>query len=168
MLARIRASHAALSPSEQRVAELVLADPRGFAASPVGALAERAQVSKPTVLRFCRSLGFEGLTDFKRTLAGSVNEGVPFVHRAVEQGDAPGEVVVKVLDNAVASCSSCATMRPAGPTSRRSRHSTRPAARARGSSSTASAIRASWRRTRSSNSFASACRRAQSATATFS
>ncbi|MEO6408645.1 MAG: MurR/RpiR family transcriptional regulator [Burkholderiaceae bacterium] len=103
MLARIRASRATLSPSEQRVADLVLADPRGFAASPVGALAERAQVSKPTVLRFCRSLGFGGLTDFKRTLAGSVNEGVPFVHRAVEEGDAPGEILVKVLDNAVAS-----------------------------------------------------------------
>ena len=102
MLERIRASAPALSPAEQRVAALVLADPRGFATSAVGALAERAGVSKPTVVRFCRSLGFHGLTDFKRTLAGSVNQGVPFVHRAVEEGDAAAQVVVKVLDNAIA------------------------------------------------------------------
>jgi RpiR family carbohydrate utilization transcriptional regulator len=35
-------------------------------------------------------------------LAGSVNEGVPFVHRAVAEGDSAPELVVKVLDNAVA------------------------------------------------------------------
>ena len=102
MLDRIRASLPTLSPAEQRVAALVLADARGFAASPVGALAERAGVSKPTVVRCCRSLGFDGLADFKRKLAGNVNQGVPFVHRAVDADDRPAEVVVKVIDNSVA------------------------------------------------------------------
>jgi len=41
------------------------------------------------------------LTDFKRKLAGSVNEGVPFVHRAVDEDDKPNDIVVKVIDNAV-------------------------------------------------------------------
>ncbi len=58
-------------------------------------------VSKPTVVRFCRSVGYDGLTDFKRKLAGSVNEGVPFVHRAVDEDDKAGDIVVKVIDNAV-------------------------------------------------------------------
>jgi RpiR family carbohydrate utilization transcriptional regulator len=102
MLDRIQASIPALSPAEQRVARLVLADPRAFAALPVGDLAERAHVSKPTVVRFCRSVGYHGLTDFKRKLAGRVNEGVPFVHRAVAEGDQPADVIVKVIDNAVA------------------------------------------------------------------
>ena len=102
MLDRIQASIPALSPAEQRVARLVLADPRAFAALPVGDLAERAHVSKPTVVRFCRSVGYHGLTDFKRKLAGRVNEGVPFVHRAVAEGDKPADVIVKVIDNAVA------------------------------------------------------------------
>jgi len=101
MLDRIRASLPALPPAEQRVAKLVLADPRAFATSPVGELAERAHVSKPTVVRFCRSVGYGGLTDFKRKLAGSVNEGVPFVHRAVDEGDKSSELLVKVIDNAV-------------------------------------------------------------------
>jgi len=101
MLDRIRASLPALSPAEQRVAKLVLLDPRSFANLPVTALAERSQVSKPTVVRFCRSVGYKGLSDFKRKLSGSVNEGVPFVHRAVDEDDTCGDIIVKVIDNAV-------------------------------------------------------------------
>ena len=101
MLDRIRASIPALPPAEQRVAKLVLLDPRSFASLPVTELAERSHVSKPTVVRFCRSVGYDGLTDFKRKLAGSVNEGVPFVHRAVDEDDKSNDIVVKVIDNAV-------------------------------------------------------------------
>ena len=101
MLDRIRASIPALPPAEQRVAKLVLADPRAFASLPVSELAERSHVSKPTVVRFCRSVGYDGLADFKLKLAGSVNEGVPFVHRAVDEDDKPGDLIVKVIDNAV-------------------------------------------------------------------
>ena len=101
MLDRIRASLPALPPAEQRVAKLVLADPRTFAGLPVAELAERAHVSKPTVVRFCRSVGYDGLADFKLKLAGSVNEGVPYVHRAVDEDDKPADLIVKVIDNAV-------------------------------------------------------------------
>ncbi|HEY1391914.1 MAG TPA: SIS domain-containing protein [Methylibium sp.] len=101
MLDRIRASIPALPPAEQRVAKLVLADPRSFASLPVVELAERAHVSKPTVVRFCRSVGYDGLADFKLKLAGAVNEGVPFVHRAVDVDDKPGDLIVKVIDNTV-------------------------------------------------------------------
>jgi RpiR family carbohydrate utilization transcriptional regulator len=102
MLERIRAAIPALPPAEARVARLVLADARAFASMPVGELAERSSVSKPTVVRFCRSVGYDGLADFKLKLAGSVNEGVPFVHRAVDEDDKPADLVVKLVDNAVA------------------------------------------------------------------
>jgi RpiR family transcriptional regulator, carbohydrate utilization regulator len=101
MLERIHAALPALPPAEQRVAKLVLADARSFASLPVSELAERAHVSKPTVVRFCRSVGYDGLADFKLKLAGTVNEGVPFVHRAVDEDDKPGDIIVKVIDNAV-------------------------------------------------------------------
>lgn len=91
-----------LAPAEQRVARLVLGDPRSFANLPVSTLAERAHVSKPTVVRFCRSMGYDGLSDFKLKLAGSVSEGVPFIHRSVDPDDKTGDVLVKVIDNAVA------------------------------------------------------------------
>jgi RpiR family transcriptional regulator, carbohydrate utilization regulator len=102
MLERIRACITALPPAEQRVAQVLLEDARSFATLPVGELALRARVSKPTVVRFCRSVGYDGLADFKRKLAGTVNEGVPFVHRAVNDDDTAGELVIKVVDNAVA------------------------------------------------------------------
>ena len=101
VLDRIRASIPALPPAEQRVAKLVLLDPRSFASMPVTELAERSHVSKPTVVRFCRSVGYDGLADFKLKLAGTVNEGVPFVHRSVDEDDKPGDLIVKVIDNAV-------------------------------------------------------------------
>ena len=102
MLDRIKASLPSLAPAEQRVAKLVLADPRVFASLPVSELADRAHVSKPTVVRFCRSVGYDGLSDFKRKLAGSVSEGVPFIHRSVDADDKTGDIMVKVIDNTVA------------------------------------------------------------------
>ena len=102
MLERIKASLPSLAPAEQRVAKLCLADPRAFAKLPVTELADRSHVSKPTVVRFCRSVGYDGLSDFKLKLAGTVNEGVPFIHRSVDADDKTGDVMVKVIDNTVA------------------------------------------------------------------
>ena len=102
MLERIKACLPSLPPAEQRVGKLVLSDPRSFAKLPVSELADRAHVSKPTVVRFCRSIGYDGLSDFKLKLVGSVSEGVPFVHRSVDADDKINDVVVKVIDNAVA------------------------------------------------------------------
>jgi RpiR family carbohydrate utilization transcriptional regulator len=102
MLERIKASLPSLAPAEQRVAKLVLHDPRTFASLPVTELADRAHVSKPTVVRFCRSVGYDGLSDFKRKLVGSVSEGVPFIHRSVDADDKTGDIMVKVIDNTVA------------------------------------------------------------------
>ncbi|MBU3712825.1 MAG: MurR/RpiR family transcriptional regulator [Limnohabitans sp.] len=102
MLERIKACLPSLPPAEQRVGKLVLSDPRNFAKLPVSELADRAHVSKPTVVRFCRSIGYDGLSDFKLKLVGSVSEGVPFVHRSVDADDKINDVVVKVIDNAVA------------------------------------------------------------------
>ncbi len=102
MLDRIKACLPSLAPAEQRVGKLVLADPRAFAKLPVTELADRAHVSKPTVVRFCRSVGYDGLSDFKLKLAGSVSEGVPFIHRSVDADDKTSDIAVKVIDNTVA------------------------------------------------------------------
>ena len=102
MLDRIKASLPSLAPAEQRVGKLVLSDPRSFANLPVSELSDRAHVSKPTVVRFCRSMGYDGLSDFKLKLAGSVSEGVPFIHRSVDTDDKVSDVMVKVIDNTVA------------------------------------------------------------------
>ena len=101
MLDRIQSALQSLAPAEQRVGKLLLSDPRGFANSPVVDLANKAQVSKPTVVRFCRSMGYKGLSDLKLKLAGSLSEGVPFIHRNVGAQDNSSDVLVKVIDNTV-------------------------------------------------------------------
>lgn len=102
MLERIKSSLSNLAPAQQRVGKLLLTDPRAFSTLPVTELADRAQVSKPTVVRFCRRMGYEGLSDFKLKLTGSLSEGVPFIHRNVGAQDSSNEVLIKVIDNTVA------------------------------------------------------------------
>ncbi len=94
-----------LPAAEQRVAQAVLADPKGVMALPVAEVARLAGVSNPTVVRFCRSLGFEGWSDFRLKLAGSLGQGaqagVPFVHQAVGPDDGSRELVSKITDNSI-------------------------------------------------------------------
>ncbi|MGI4858955.1 MAG: glucokinase, partial [Janthinobacterium lividum] len=99
--ARIRESLDRLSPAERRVADLSLLHPRSVMSDPVARIAERAGVSQPTVIRFCRSMGCEGLSDFKLKLATQIKGTVPVAHSQVRLGDAAGEFGAKVLDNTV-------------------------------------------------------------------
>jgi glucokinase len=56
-------------------------------------------VSQPTVIRFCRSLGYDGLSDFKLRLASGLTGTVPITHTQVTGEDSMLELGVKVLGN---------------------------------------------------------------------
>jgi glucokinase len=101
LLARIRGLRAELSRAEQRVADHLLAHPRAFMNEPVAELARQAEVSQPTVIRFCRSLGFEGLSDFKLKLSSGLTGTIPLRHSQVMVDDAAPDLSAKVLDNTV-------------------------------------------------------------------
>ncbi|TXT38377.1 MAG: Uncharacterized protein FD135_2935 [Comamonadaceae bacterium] len=105
MLDRIEAALTSLSPAEQRVGRLLLDCPSSFLSLPVSALAAQARVSSPTVVRFCRSLGYDGLKDFKLKLVGRTHEGVPFIHRSVDADDKTQDILVKVIDDTMAAVS---------------------------------------------------------------
>lgn len=57
-----------LSKAERRVARALLADYPSAGLASAARLAERAEVSPPTVLRFAQSLGYEGFTDLQVAL----------------------------------------------------------------------------------------------------
>ena len=99
ILGQIQRSLDGLSPAEKRVAEHVLAHPRSALGDPIAAIARAAQVSQPTVIRFCRSLGCEGLSDFKLRLASGLSATVPITHTQVTGEDSTLELGVKVLGN---------------------------------------------------------------------
>ena len=101
MLDRITASLSSLAPAEQRVAKLVLADPRAFARLPVRELAERAQVSKPTVVRFgCEILATipgRVSTEVDARLSFDTSATVSRAERIIELYQAEGVHIDRVL-----------------------------------------------------------------------
>lgn len=97
----VRNQRESLSRAEQRVAELVIQKPRVVLNAPVCEIALAADVSQPTVIRFCRSLGFRGLSDFKLSLASGLTGTMPVRHSQVSHGDKAHELSAKVLDNTV-------------------------------------------------------------------
>jgi len=107
MLEKIRAELDTLSVAERRVAEQVLAQPYTVMQSAVSDIAASAGVSQPTVIRFCRSMGFSGLSDFKLKLAGILVGGVPYVHSSVRPEDPVSEITAKVFDNTVTALLKC-------------------------------------------------------------
>ena len=99
ILEQIRRGLGDLSPAEKRVAEHVIAHPRETLNDPIAEIAKSAAVSQPTVIRFCRSLGCEGLSDFKLRLASSLSGTVPLMHAQVTGDDSSAELGDKVLSN---------------------------------------------------------------------
>ena len=103
ILGQIQRARPNLSPAEKRVAEHVLAHPRSVLNDPVAEIARASQVSQPTVIRFCRSLGCEGLSDFKLRLASGLTGTVPVTHTQVTRDDSVLELGTKVLGNTASS-----------------------------------------------------------------
>jgi len=102
VLAQIRRGLEGLSRAERKVAEHVLAHPRQILSDPIADIARAAEVSQPTVIRFCRSLGCEGLSDFKLRLASSLTGTVPVTHTQVTPQDSMTELGGKVMGNTAA------------------------------------------------------------------
>jgi glucokinase len=98
---RIRQMRDALTPAERRVADLALNHPRSIINDPIIDIARKADVSQPTVIRFCRSLGCTGLSDFKLKLATGLTGTIPVSHSQVHLGDTATDFGAKVLDNTV-------------------------------------------------------------------
>ena len=99
LLGQIQRSLNNLSPAERRVADYMLAHPRSAMNDPIAQIALAAEVSQPTVIRFCRSLGCVGLSDFKLRLASGLTGTIPLTHVQVTTEDSMLELGVKVLGN---------------------------------------------------------------------
>jgi len=102
LLSRIRAMAPRLRRSEHKVAELVLASPNALVNAPIARVAERAGVSGPTVIRFCRTLGYGGFQQFKLELARSLAAGVPYVLEGVQADEPTEDLAAKIIDRHIA------------------------------------------------------------------
>ncbi len=102
ILQKIKTTRPFLSKSELKVADVVLADPNGTIRSSIAALARSADVSEPTVNRFCRSLDCSGFPDFKLRVAQSLASGTPYVNSNVELSDSVKDFSVKIFEMTMA------------------------------------------------------------------
>lgn len=101
LLDTIRNQLDSLSKSERRVGVAVLANPDLTIAENITALARQAQVSEPTVVRFCRSLGHQGWHEFKLRLAQCLAVSPKASDASLLQDDLVSDMVSKICNRSI-------------------------------------------------------------------
>ena len=109
ILKKIKARQGNLRKSEQRVAAAILQSPDKAIRTSISALATQAQVSEPTVMRFCHTLGCSGFQDFKLLLAQAIasrdsdlaTEQIAYAQQDINFNDQPEQLAEKVIGSTV-------------------------------------------------------------------
>ena len=96
LLRKITELLGALNPSEAKVGRYVLQAPDDVVHQSIAMVAQGSQVSEPTVMRFCRSLGCKGYQDFKLDLAVSLAGDTPYVYTSITQDDSTAQMAEKI------------------------------------------------------------------------
>ncbi|MER9331048.1 MurR/RpiR family transcriptional regulator [Mesorhizobium sp. M0488] len=89
--------------SDRRLAGLVLSDLDFASKAAISEIAARVGVSEPTVTRFCRNLGCEGLRDFKFYLAQAIAIGGQYLSPEPLSRDAREQRIASVITEAAIS-----------------------------------------------------------------
>ena len=101
LLDSIRTQLDTLSKSEKKVAIAVLKNPDLAVSGNITALAKNAQVSEPTVVRFCRALGCDGWHEFKLKLAQTLALALPKGDESPLQDDLAADLVNKICSRSI-------------------------------------------------------------------
>ena len=92
-----------LRKSEAKVDTYVLAHANDVIKMRIVDLAAQSEVSEPTVIRFCRALGFDGFQSFKLQLAQQLGLGSVYTQFAVDDNDTVADLGNKVFDTTIGS-----------------------------------------------------------------
>ena len=105
LLVRIRAAIPTLRPSEARIARLLLADPAGTAGLSIAQVAELADTSTTSVIRFCKRIGYDSYRDLRIDLTReatreSIGADAQLVDtKDIDRDDSLDDVVAKIALN---------------------------------------------------------------------
>lgn len=91
-----------LSKAERKVANYTLKHPEEVISLAVSGLAESSGVSDATVVRACRSMGFDSYQEFKLTLAQSLVTPTEAIQESLSHDDSIEDIIAKVFSNEVA------------------------------------------------------------------
>jgi DNA-binding MurR/RpiR family transcriptional regulator len=99
IFSHISALEPQLSRSHKIVARSVLTRPQDFIEKPIEELVPWLGVSAPTVIRFCRAVGCEGLRDLKLKVMGGLRVGLRYFEPLMPP-DGTGDVIERVMRRA--------------------------------------------------------------------
>lgn len=100
-LVALKQGYASLRRSEKKVADFILKSPSTSLEYSIAELAKKADVSEPTVVRFCRAIGCNGYQEFKLKLAQSLGSGSRFAELKLSQQDTTHDIARKVFNGTV-------------------------------------------------------------------
>ena len=98
LIRRVQTQMPDLRKSERKVAAFILQNPAAMLPMRISDLAQASTVSEPTVIRFCRALGFDGFQSFKLQLAQFLGSSGNYVQFSVSDNDSMADVNRKVFD----------------------------------------------------------------------
>ena len=101
LLRQIKNSLPELRKSERAVGEFVLEDPKSVINMKTSEASEKIGISEPTLIRFCKALGFSGYQDFKINLSQQLAADDYFVMYEIEEDDSIHELCEKVFDTTI-------------------------------------------------------------------
>lgn len=90
-----------MGAAEQRVVDFVSTHPEQVMHMSMAVLSRNANVSDPTIMRFCRRLGYDGYQDFKLKLAQTLVPAAPFEYEQITARDSIENVVRKTCRNSL-------------------------------------------------------------------
>lgn len=96
--ARIDQAYPSLSDIGQKIADFIRERPRQIIHLTITQLAERADVSEASIVRFCKTLGYDGFHSMKIFIAGDLKQ-VPQIHEDVAPTDDDATLVKKVFSS---------------------------------------------------------------------
>jgi RpiR family carbohydrate utilization transcriptional regulator len=101
IIENIRHALPGLSKSERRVGDWILANSRLAVDLSINDVAARAEVSDPTVIRFCRTMGLSGYRELRTHLIAALQKPQSYLHHDVSPQDEPSDAAIKVLESSV-------------------------------------------------------------------
>ncbi|MCJ8338505.1 MAG: SIS domain-containing protein [Pseudomonadales bacterium] len=101
LLKSIESARDRLRKSEQKVADFVLEHAEDVIHMRIIDLAAKANVSEPTVVRFCRALDYDGFQDFKLTLAQGLASNPNFEQFTLDTDDSVKDFQKKIFDSMI-------------------------------------------------------------------
>ena len=101
LLRQIENSLSDLRKSEKLVGEFVLQDPKSVITMKTAEASKAIGISEPTLIRFCKALGFSGYQEFKINLSQQLAADDYFVMYEIEEDDSIHELCEKVFDTTI-------------------------------------------------------------------